>query len=28
MRELLEETNQKIEIVEFKGLMKFRLQPS
>ena len=28
IRELFEETNQKIGIVEFKGLMKFRLQPS
>jgi len=28
IRELLEETNQTIEEVHFKGLMKFRLQPS
>ncbi|MDQ0903491.1 MULTISPECIES: NUDIX domain-containing protein [unclassified Paenibacillus] len=28
IRELLEETNQNINMVEFKGLMKFRLQPS
>ncbi|SFM30739.1 8-oxo-dGTP diphosphatase [Paenibacillus sp. 1_12] len=28
IRELFEETNQRIEDVEFKGLMKFRLQPS
>lgn len=28
IRELFEETNQNINEVEFKGLMKFRLQPS
>ncbi|WP_274364106.1 NUDIX domain-containing protein [Paenibacillus thermotolerans] len=28
IRELLEETNQSIEEINFKGLMKFRLQPS
>lgn len=28
VRELLEETNQEIKEVNFKGLMKFRLQPS
>jgi 8-oxo-dGTP diphosphatase len=28
IRELFEETNQKIDEVSFKGLMKFRLQPS
>ncbi|GIP40413.1 DNA mismatch repair protein MutT [Paenibacillus sp. J31TS4] len=28
IRELYEETNQKIDEVNFKGLMKFRLQPS
>ncbi|MGO4501136.1 NUDIX domain-containing protein [Paenibacillus sp. 2RAB27] len=28
IRELFEETNQKIDEVYFKGLMKFRLQPS
>lgn len=28
IRELLEETNQRIEKVEFRGLMKFDLQPS
>ncbi|RCW40575.1 NUDIX domain-containing protein [Paenibacillus prosopidis] len=28
IRELFEETNQKIDYVDFKGLMKFRLQPS
>lgn len=28
IRELFEETNQKIDYVGFKGLMKFRLQPS
>ncbi|MGM0881834.1 MAG: NUDIX domain-containing protein [Bacillota bacterium] len=28
VRELLEETNQKVNDVEFKGLMKFDLQPS
>ncbi|GIP41222.1 DNA mismatch repair protein MutT [Paenibacillus sp. J31TS4] len=28
IRELFEETNQKIDEVAFKGLMKFRLQPS
>jgi 8-oxo-dGTP diphosphatase len=27
IRELLEETNQKVADVEFKGLMKFDLQP-
>lgn len=27
IRELFEETNQNIDTVEFKGLMKFRLQP-
>ncbi|WP_315792426.1 NUDIX domain-containing protein [Paenibacillus sp. BIC5C1] len=28
IRELFEETNQNIDTAEFKGLMKFRLQPS
>lgn len=28
IRELFEETNQKIDYVDYKGLMKFRLQPS
>ncbi|MDR6552596.1 NUDIX domain-containing protein [Paenibacillus qinlingensis] len=28
IRELFEETNQKLEEVDFKGLMKFRLKPS
>ncbi|CAN7742615.1 NUDIX domain-containing protein [Paenibacillus sp. LjRoot56] len=28
IRELFEETNQKIDEVDFKGLMKFRLKPS
>jgi len=28
IRELFEETNQTIDDVDFKGLMKFRLQPS
>lgn len=28
VRELFEETNQKLNYINFKGLMKFRLQPS